>query len=465
MMTTSNQSFDVLIVGGGISGCLAAARVRLLKPDAKIGILERDAWLGGRLRRGPQNGYGNGLNLVSDSLWQFVTQTFQDDPEVEFPTPNYTLNQVGVLAAGELKQYGLNEAYGKAGVRAIGGLAAFRDWENFEDMMARNRAQEEGLGEIITHYWNLPRKHPSSIVLETYAPMLGIPDLWTTSPRILSNRIDSFPTVGADWDAVFHSIEQSLLKGHVEINTACLVMRATRIEGVWHLRTEKGDFFAKALVVATPPWQAAPWLDKAEWPASTHPLVTKTKPVSVVTLSERLTEESPLPSLPGVTLIPAEGVQVYSIGKELCYQATIDYELTLQAPAVGKAIRQLKRARKKLSAFTPYQGTGEHIALVPVAWAQSPVAHDTKIWDRLGSFKHNRVDMGFAGDAYGASFNGDLNLVQAVLSVADVIGTGKAARVMQSTEPEQMTVSALPESMVPESVIPDGGTESAETTP
>src|SRR5690606_976179 len=105
-----------------------------------------------------------------------------------------------------------------------------------------------------------------------------------------------------------------------------------------NLETEKGPVLAGKLIVAQPPWQATAWLPRSCWPGHVLSLASKTKPVSVVVLAETLKQDAP-EDLPDVVIVPAEKVQIIRNGvREICFQATIDYELSLQAPAVIKAV-------------------------------------------------------------------------------------------------------------------------------
>ena len=74
----------------------------------------------------------------------------------------------------------------------------------------------------------------------------------------------------------------------------------------------------------------------------------KAKPSSAVVISESIVQ-APKEDIPDVILVPAESCQIITNQKDsLCFQATLNYELTVQAPAVVKAIKRLKRAQEKL---------------------------------------------------------------------------------------------------------------------
>ena len=108
-------------------------------------------------------------------------------------------------------------------------------------------------------------------------------------------------------------------------------------------------------------------------------MASKVKPVSAVTLTERI-EKSAAGDLPDIIMIPAEGVQaIRSSEDEITFQATIDFEISVQAPEVVKAVKRLRRARKKLlAARAGCMSENERIALVTVAWGQSAVVSETR---------------------------------------------------------------------------------------
>ena len=146
----------------------------------------------------------------------------------------------------------------------------------------------------------------------------------------------------------------------------------------------------------------------------------------MVVLTERLLfAEDVAHDLPDVTIVPAERVQIIRSGeRELCFQATIDYELSLQAPAVIKAVKALKRARKKLQQIYPDTvSESGHVALLPVAWAQSPVHSDRRYLERLDKKSFQTPTLAFCGDAYGARYDGDANLIQSVFLASAAIGS------------------------------------------
>src|SRR5690606_26007705 len=151
------------------------------------------------------------------------------------------------------------------------------------------------------------------------------------------------------WDKAFQAMADRLAAtDNVTILTNCMILKADLQDGCWNVDTEEGSFVGKSLVVAQSPWEALNWLAKPLWPSEILSMAIKTKATSVVVLTESITAFGDH-EIPEVVLIPAESVQVIvTEEQEICYQATLDFEVSLQAPDVVKAVKRLKRARKKL---------------------------------------------------------------------------------------------------------------------
>ena len=188
---------------------------------------------------------------------------------------------------------------------------------------------------------------------------------------------------------------------------------------IWQIKTNRGVFSTKKLVVAVPPWEVS-WLPKNFWPPKLLNLIIKTRPVSAVVLCEKLIDiDSPLPS---TIFVPSEKSQIIIERDEICYQSTLHHELSLQAPAVVKAVRRLKRARKKLHAARPdLKAEGEHLALIPAGWAQPVAASEHKWPEKLAKQDFQTPNLAFCGDAYGDASLGDTNIINSVVSGLDQI--------------------------------------------
>jgi glycine/D-amino acid oxidase-like deaminating enzyme len=455
--------FDVIVAGGGIAGVLAAARLAVTRPELKIALLERESFLGGRARStdGERHSYGYGLNAVSTKLFEFWDQTAcAGEGEAASPATAFALEdflgrrhaRLGVLAGNRVVSAAIEEWFTPKGARTLGGLSASRQWAEVETICRKGAAADvdededegsdkdddestdQGAQKVARagasaakahpfgHHWSQPRKAPAAVVLEHFGSAFGIPDVWSSAPSALAERAAYHSGrlyAGACDEALASLAERDWFKRSVTVFTGCRVVNAARSEGGWTVTGDAGTFTAPSLIVAQPPWQATAWLPRTEWPPHVLQIASKTKPVSVVVLSEKLLVAPA--DLPDVTLVPAERVQIVRNGPdEISFQATIDFEQSLSAPTVVKAVKALKRARKKLLALYPGAATeSNHVALQPVAWAQSPAHADRRSQARLGQKAFNTKTLAFCGDAYGPNYDGDANLVGSVVAAVD----------------------------------------------
>ncbi len=498
---SKNQNqFDVIVAGAGIAGTLAALRLAVghlaqtgdVSP-LKILLLEKEAVPGGRLRSLAANSldakddngdghpaWGYGLNGVSKPLIEFWQQTMRSDPDSAWDPDCFAAKEqdtLGILSGSDLNTLPLDQMFGGKGARALGGMAAARQWNHVTDILSAGvkvtpavKAQasevesvdssevdeKEEAGETsepesksdqktFAQVWTESRKAPAAVVLEQFSSMLGITDLWSTPPDAFRERVGyhTGPLKRGPWQvAINESLQKYVDAGIITLTTSCRIMSAsfdgtlpepsksaassaksTFADGSWQLTTTKGVFVAPRLVVAQPPWQGMMWLPKHFWPASLLAMASKVKPVSAVTLTERI-EKSAAGDLPDLIMIPAEGVQaIRSSEDEITFQATIDFEISVQAPEVVKAVKRLKRARKKLlAARAGCMSENERIALVTVAWGQSAVVSETRLLQRMAKANLGSGNLAFCGDCYGASYVGDQNVIKSVVSATNTIG-------------------------------------------
>jgi glycine/D-amino acid oxidase-like deaminating enzyme len=306
------------------------------------------------------------------------------------------------------------------GAKALGGLAAQRQWNEVQKLFDAEDRFDKPFSEV----WKSPRKSPATMVLETYAQAFGITNIWEASPGAIAERSSFYtsePYTG-DWSPALKALTQKLEdSGQLSIRTNARIFNADHDNNEWHVQTAQGHFFGERLIVAQAPWIASQWLPKKLWPTQLLTVVSKTKPVSLVTLSCPVLSGSTT-ELAQFIIIPSESVQATISPKEIVFQATIDYELSLQAPDVVKAVKRLKRALKKLLTAAPEIKTGiERVALVPVGWAQTPSIMERKHLDRLKIDAVQDRHLAFCGDAYGKSLNGDDNLIESVISASEAI--------------------------------------------
>ncbi len=417
------KSCDLLIVGGGLSGVLLAAKVHQQCPELSIGLLEKEASLGGRLAtRDDETGrWYLGLSGISETLLAELSGQLQSDDQASEMDDFYSapLATLGVLSGSTIANVEVAQSMSDAGARAVAGAAAARDWTLVDELLSLIEESKRS-DQPIANLWKGTRKSPSAIALEHLARLWGIADLWSTSPMALQQRFQDF--LAASQRGNWSGLCQELLgpgRRHerIECSLETAVIAAEYKDEVWSLRTTKGRFHSPALVVAQNPWDAMQWLPKDQWPNRLVHVPTKTKPVSAVLLSERVSSFGSKEDLPELLLVTAENTQVY-LDKErqsVCFQATIPFELTLDAPEVVKAVRRLKRSKKKLAnAVEGFHSEGEHIALVPVAWSQPLTSSERRTVEKLDFSSFQQKHLLFCGDAYGSTLASDQNLLQSV---------------------------------------------------
>lgn len=450
------KAYDIIVAGGGAAGVLAAARIALANPELKIVVLEKESNLGGRLKStsASEKVYGYGLNAVSDPLFDFWSELLQEagaEHKLLDLVPSRQ-KSVGILAGNKLSHSDVDLWFTPKGARLLGGYAASRQWGEIEEILQQHAVSLDddddgddsvsfeddegsqtkkeparaGASHSFSHFWSKTRKAPAAVVLDHYSSAFGIPDVWGAAPSAIAQRA-AFHASGlhsGNWLPAFEAIQNlNGVKETVVFELNCRIAKAEKVEGEWIVTSESGTFKAPRLIVAQSPWQAAFWLPRSEWPAHLLSLANKTKPVSVVVLSEQLIRSDV--EIPDVIIVPSEKVQIIRNGeRDLCFQATIDYEMSLQAPAVVKAVKSLKRARKKLQLLYPeaVSDTG-HFALQPIAWAQSPIFSEKRNIDKMRKKGTCSADIAFVGDAYGPNFDGDSNVISSIQAAVQSVVT------------------------------------------
>lgn len=414
--------FDVIIAGAGISGLLVAHRYCNENPDGKVLIIEKESRAGGRLGTIDGDSRGSGFNAITPRLYEFWNQAIKHDPEADdLPTIiSGKQSKTAVLMGNKFSEVDTKNLCSDKGAKALGGLAAQRQWNEVQKLFDAEDRFDKPFSEV----WKSPRKSPATMVLETYAQAFGITNIWEASPGAIAERSSFYtsePYTG-DWSPALKALTQKLEdSGQLSIRTNARIINADHDNNEWHVQTAQGHFFGERLIVAQAPWIASQWLPKKLWPTQLLTVVSKTKPVSLVTLSCPVLSGSTT-ELAQFIIIPSESVQATISPKEIVFQATIDYELSLQAPDVVKAVKRLKRALKKLLTAAPEIKTGiERVALVPVGWAQTPSIMERKHLDRLKIDAVQDRHLAFCGDAYGKSLNGDDNLIESVISASEAI--------------------------------------------
>jgi len=442
MDASQQKSFDVVVAGGGCSGILTAARLADAHPDIKILVIEKEEALGGRLRSNKPGAtrHSYGLNAINTRLFDFWNQSLKSDPEApELDTLiNRRHNSFGSLSGGKILEAPVTDWLTGKGSRVLGGYAAKRQWPKMKEVIDSvlpdddDEDDDDSKVESFGSMWKLARKAPAAIVMNHYSKAFGIPDLWGASTKAVAERgkmLESSLHCGNFERALEILVEH--FGDRVQIVKDCWVINAELKEikegskdssngKIWSIETPHGVFTTPSLVVAQPPWQALEWLKRDLWPTSLLSIVSKTKPVSIVTLSAVI--ESGEAEIPEVIIVPSERVQVIRNSEnEITFQATIDFEVSLQAPEVVKAVKALKRSYRKLQKQVEgLELSGEHLALMPYAWPQSASSKDHKFFTRMMKKPISSKELSFVGDAYSDSYDGDLNIINTVVGVCEL---------------------------------------------
>lgn len=419
---------DVIVAGAGCSGVIATSRLHEMAPDWSIALVDKEIRPGGRLLSSDhsENVWTLGLNTMSPALCEWLDQALKTNPDAD-DLPRFVRGQrrrLGVLSAGNISEVELEQSLSKNAGRAIAGAAAARDWTLVDELLARvqeGKRTDQALGQS----WGGTRKSPSAIALEHLARLWGIPDMWQVSNEVLVQRAQEFQdcVMIGDWDKALTAIlSRASEAGSLESFFEARILGAEYQDGIWSLATTKGEIKGHRLVVAQNPWDALLWLPKNLWPSRLVAIPSKSKPASAVLLSEVITTPSEK-DMPEVILVPAENVQVIiEAGRSVCFQATLNYELTLQAPDVVKAVKRLRRARRRLlSSFPDLQLEGDHLALVPVAWSQPLAPSERRSMEKLEMEREQAEHLVFCGDAYGPSIFAEQNLMNSVRSACETL--------------------------------------------
>lgn len=440
----SESHYDVIIAGGGLSGVLSALNIRNALPKARILIIEKEEVAGGRLRTTCEKDrrWGFGLNVLSRRLLDYTVESAASVVE-SFTAENYDeveLNRFAHLSGSKLSEYGCADVLRVEGAKKIAGRNAGKEFAQLEDLYTKFESDEEGSfkDDRMLKLLKLKRKSAGGVALETQAVAAGIPDVWSASLACVHGKMQAHSQglFKGRWDEFCEDMLDVLsADGKTDVFRKCHIVRATKEDGRYVFKTEKGELTASELVVAQNPWSAIRWLDKELFPVDLLNIVLKSKPVSLVTLTTLKKDTSLLPDL---SIIAAEKCTAFAYQNAVTFQATIDYEMSLAAPEVVKAVKRLRRSRQRATQF--FEGLeleGEFVALLPCAWPVPTGFSDLKLVDKLGR-KEMLIDGKpvFCGDTYGRSFDGDENILSSVPNVVDAIVQRIAPNVMSTSTVE-----------------------------
>ena len=418
---------DIAICGAGLGGMLTALRLSKLLPDKTISILDKDPNPAGRLRTSnkEKKTFASGAHLMPSSLWEILLRIGQDwDPD--FNPQVKVVESVGVLAGKNISHLPFSNLGLRAGAEVIGGRPAGRDWETSVEQGLKKELSDQEKRSIsaLSKSTHVKRKKPAGVVIGHMASLAGVPDAWSSSPKSLLERMEwaNQKFYLGDWSQIFSSLLEKA--PNIEICSDTLVTAAVQKEnGNWQLKTNQGVFESKFLVVGTSPWETIKWMDKNLMPIPILNLALKSKPTSIVTYAVKL--KQPLPNLGEMTYIAAENcTALYGGDHEICFVCHLDYELSLSAPEVVKAVKRMRRSCKKLLAYLDLDQevvSFDHISLLPVGWTQSGGHMERALIQKINLEILCKETLIFVGDSYGPSLNSDENLSESVQNAIEYI--------------------------------------------
>lgn len=386
------DSYDVTIVGGGISGLLLALRLATALPAARIAVLEKEAALGGRL-----SGNVPHLHLVSRELVDFLVETLADAGTTDLhklTTPRLHSQLAMIAAPTRVISIERNALFSSATVQQLGSRTLAAVWE---ELCAETHAEK--LKKTLKSI-----DQPLAALLDRFAVMLNLPSLSGVSVAQLHRGIAALQPharVSADWLQALPALTRA---AGICVATECRVVEAQRCERGWTLHSARGTHHSRVLVVAQPPWSAMEWLPMQYWPAQLAQMTRRSKPHSAVCLVTTQGKELPLEAC-----VVAEGVHALStVNSELALARVLSYETRLRAPAVTAAVGKLKRALRSLHKVYGAAAQPRLIALISAAYCLP-----------LGEVRADSRMLFFCGDSCGTSEDGDSNIIASVLYVCD----------------------------------------------
>lgn len=442
-----HKHYDALILGGGFSACLLAARILRHRPNWHIALIEESSRWGGRhcapltssdaLQRhhrtqvSGSSPWGYGLHGLPQESMQLIQNTF----EVETPADDsfWPLESLGYLQGSELHQFALDRLTSpqtlgffegpKQGARLA---AEFSQWqqqwapspEKIQHLLHKKTAlpglldsSQQAYPRLFEHLKNAPKggyfhslARYLGLLVEDFLHLDGTLLIFTYKLQQLGRGQTYGP-----WDQMIHTWAQKTTRtSHLHLLTrTALTQRAFFQNNLWHTPTTQGEFSSRHLIVAQHCWKASSCVDISQGPASWSSAITRrslsSQPTSMICLIARISSGSAetLRQLPQVTWLARQHAHVLRDGETLIFQALLPYENTLHAPRSSVMVRRLRRALQNLSHHlnTPLK---EHfLTVLPYA---SPALHSP--WTQPSNKKtypsSAEARLFFCGSSYGA---------------------------------------------------------------
>lgn len=420
------SSVDIAIVGGGLSGLLLACRLLHFNPDLRIIILEKENYLGGKLRTFDNSCriWGYGLNCISEQLYNFWNETLKSKSYTKdlYAFNNYSPSKLQILIGSNLYNLAYLEVLESKFVKILGGKIACTNLDKFKHILKHCKSQSTNENILFKNLWSGIKKDPFTIALHMISNSIGIYDIWLASVKDWIKRVETYfyrTTYRAAWNKALEYVEEILNQYNgCKVCKASLVVEAYYDEHKWTLISDKGKIESKILVVAHDPWLALSWLPQKYWPKEVLRIALKTQPTSSVVLTETILNHDMDLDIADMMFIPSEKCHaVLSDNKEISFQQVLDYETSFQAPDVVKAVKALKRAKRK---FIAYYGNIlsdlNNIALISSAWATPYNYSELRLLSDVKKDNLATDNLVFCGETYGTSVLGDDNMIFSIIN-------------------------------------------------
>jgi len=408
----------IAIVGAGISGILVANRLLASSKNCDVTLLDDQTALGGgscsldweRKLWSPHP------SLISRALHDFIanallsTHNDSSKPDLEFHP-----SELNLLVQKQVIKLPPSLAQDTRLPKALGGTSAQKNWKTLweSELFSSPKDESGSLAKMLA-----PKlKDNLATTLKMLSSWNGTSSWQKASPRAFKERNEycSSLTVSPSLEKIY----LSLLSYEEGKNFSLLlnekIISSSYENKQWTLKTKESSLKFDKLIVAHSPWEALAWMDRKDIPTSLLKMALKTKPLSLISLTKKIKEGAE--DIPPQMIMPAEQSTIRRIDNNLYLSLNLDYESSMDAPSVTKALKALRRSSiKMLKYFPSLVLEGEHIALHPIAWSQSTHYSDIDYINKLSSYNYFSEHLAFCGESYGPSYKPDENIIKSVIA-------------------------------------------------
>lgn len=409
------QKFDFLICGGKIPGALLAARIKQTSKKAKIAIIESQYSIGSLAVSECE--WPSNEKLVSQDMYNFLLRSLMNVSKEEVNLGARRVESIGVYNGPKLIEFEFGELFSEKSFQKLIGRVGVERWNKLCSIL--NDEQSELLKNKLVKASGFSPKDPFWKWLSCFSSAFGVVNPRESTVRCFKDRLNYFKKdfFLANWSHSLKSLVKNLsLKTY--LNEA--IVESSYDDSIWKLRSNSHELLADKILVAQSPWEAFPWLRRNDTNKTFIELAHKSSPISIVTLSLKIDKNFESPDL---IFIPQECVYVLRLGEnELCLFNLIEYETFLEAPEVVKAVKRLKRSRRRLASTFDFSNIDhELLSLKPIGWGQDPLFGARKIIDSFDYERLNKKHLAFCGESYGNSYDPDQNTIKSLLAACSAV--------------------------------------------